>query len=375
MPFFDEKSDVFPPVVPPVGKLGDVPAFAQAVGEDVVAWNPPDGFRYREYDYIYFFHRESDNARLVVHTMFRFDGEQRTAREQIEWDVLESHRRLLQLVADSAGPNPYGIVVPLHDEVMRVTDGADELHVNWWGTFSGGNKTSEGGTQAVTVFVLDSDGRASAIEVEAEDDEGRRSMWRMSEVRAQLLTASPTRAPCAATNEQRFWTPYANFSVGPEWIMGQHVLGSASWDPAPADLSFRATGVEVRQMLPRSDQDFLDLVARELRTLDQSYSKATVTRTDLPSYGHVFIGARELKRESVTHVPDPNDEPDPFDTEPHVYQGETIRLASVAVGRDHAVILRISVGDWALGEIEALWRQCLERLHVTRPAAEENSTR
>lgn len=376
MPFFDERPEVFPPIVAPAGKFGHVPAFAQAVGEDVVAWSPPDGFRYREYDYVYSFRRVSDNARLSVHTMFRFDGEQRSAREQIEWDALESLRRTHDLVAASAGPNPYVRVTPIHDEVTRVTAGADELRVDWWGTFSGGGKGSEGGTQAVTVFVLDSPGKACAISVEAESERGRNERWSIADVRAQLLDASSGRVPFRGGAELRLWTPEANFALGVEWTRPSDSSDfSATWDPDPSDLSVKAATVELRPIALRSEDDLLALANRELRALDDLHAKGKITRSNLPSYGHVFVAARELKRDTVNVMPDPDEEPDPMEPGPYLYQGETIRLAAVAVGRDRAVTLRLSIGDWAAEQLEDLWRQCLERLYVTYPVTQEPTSR
>ncbi|MBC8069810.1 MAG: hypothetical protein IAG13_15845 [Deltaproteobacteria bacterium] len=46
MPFFPIPPAVFPPVVPAAGPLGDVPLFAYACADVVVAWSPPDGFKF-----------------------------------------------------------------------------------------------------------------------------------------------------------------------------------------------------------------------------------------------------------------------------------------------------------------------------------------
>ncbi len=44
MPFFETTPTVFPRVIPPCGPLGDIPTFAFALADAVVAWTPPAGF-------------------------------------------------------------------------------------------------------------------------------------------------------------------------------------------------------------------------------------------------------------------------------------------------------------------------------------------
>lgn len=373
MPIFDRVPECFPPVIEPVGWLGDVPAFAWAEGDAVVAWTPPPRCKFIVGDYMLSF--VAGDEELMVHVMRREHSPKATARAQIEEESLKD-RLWMHMLTEKSVPGADSIVTPLHDEVKWVAAEHDELHVDWWGTFTENGKTSFHGKPSVTVIAREDEKGALGVSVSLQDREASPRRRTTAEMRAELARIFTERSAAPAPDQVACWTTDVGFAVYDRRRRRSSIRGWVGyrndWPPEDYendDAYSRATEVVVVPPRRRTEIDLRGERAHLIDRLDRGSGNLPKSRdVSVENHGHRLFSCFEVERENYELPPEFEDDPDDPEHRdpPEIRWGQIMRCGYIAVGADHVVSVRVTVGAQIADRLEQAWADALGRLYVTR---------
>jgi hypothetical protein len=373
VPFFESTPTVFPPVIPPCGPLGDVPAFAFAVGDAVVAWTPPDDFASRSADVNLSCRRVPppghESHSLAIKLLRRGSNENEPARHQIERDILYSYRKL--------GPTMRAIAAlpenrfTLDIEVDEVTQpGPSEIQWRYIGHAMDKGKLRPVCQQGVGVVIRDDGSTAlgfTLIERLRPEPADPYSVS-ISTARGYVESAFTERVEWTSGGRTYLWTHDVGIGIAAEWtVFGTGYGGPAEgtfYEYRETDGRFMgAANVSVMRPEPLAGLDILAENALELK-FHRGY-ETEVSDGSIPAHGHVLAGGFEVRRlPKAKHRPEDADDDPEFPDEWEPEPGELVRVAFVVVGRHHVSCVRLAVGDNLADRFEGWWQATLERLHV-----------
>lgn len=377
MPFFESTPTVFPPVIPPCGPLGDIPAFAFAVGDAFLAWTPPDDFGSRLPDVILSCVRTPppghESHSLGIDLLRRRSDANESAGQQLEREFLYGYRKLGPTMRAIAARPEHRFAIDIEvDEVTRPSP--SEIQWRYIGHATDKGKLRPVCQQGVGVVVRDDGSTALGFSLmehlrpEPADPYSRS----ISTVRGYVEAAFAGRVAWTAGDRTYLWTHDFGVCVGSGWrVFGTGYGGPAEavfYDSRDGRLVYPGGAANVSVLRPEPLAE-LDLLAEP--ALEQKFHRGYETEVrdgPIPAHGHVLAGGFEVRRlPKIKHRPDDAEDdpefPEEWDPEP----GELVRVAYVVVGSGHVSCVRLAASDDLVNRFEGWWQETLERLHVTRP--------
>ena len=376
MPFFESTPTVFPPLIPSCGPLGNVPRFAFAVEDCVVAWTPPDEFPWRADNLHLNFRRrrplncESHWLHLESVRTWSGDSDKESAREALERRLLARYnhlRSVLKAVSNNAENDEIFTI----DVDEQTQPRPNEFQWRYLGQGVRLGKARRVLWQSVAVIVRDTGDAALGFQLREEITPEPETL--SNDVLRGYVEWFTERVAWAASARVHYWTHDVGFATSAEWAPVRSVdiaegtlYGPPEINTVGSNRGWRAE-VSVRPPELRAE---IDLRKRaEYALISHRDHETEVREVPVPAHGHVIMGAVEVRVHPLLKTRPADAEIDPdFPDEWDPIPGTLVRIAYVAVGREHVVCVCLSVGDGRAEHFEAWWKVALERLHVTQPS-------
>lgn len=369
MPRFATRPEVFPPVVPPAGSMGDVPMFAFCDPKMVLAWTPPDEFKAGKTERRLGWRIDGGLLGVELHYVWDSDPEVRRARVA---EHMETRPRLARAMGSRWRFVDYALLLDQWEDA-EAADGPARIYRSRHTANDRGKPFVFGAEYAhlvrevsddLTVLVVLNEADSRRAPTEIVPAEWALGSWR------RLITG---RGPACAADESAVWYHEVGLTL-PANADGGSDSESLRVGPSP----FQMGQDSEARLLPPKPLSTLDVekdIANDLRLGRLHNRLATsidVVSRDVPTPGLDLDVIASYEILVGPEGPDPNWERppiesivDPEEREERIaafHPGMTYRAAFARVGRDRYLKLHMCVGGRAIDGLERWWAQACARL-------------